>query len=86
MSWNHRVVRSAEGHLTIREIYYKDKDAGEDYDNIDGWTQDEIAPFEEEGENTLEGLIWTLDKMRLAADKPILDEAKLRERCSWNLG
>ena len=65
MSWNYRVMRNRiratakDEWYTIHEVYYNDK--GE----VDGWTEDAIAP----GSETVEGLLEQLTLMLSCLDK-----------------
>ncbi len=73
MSWNYRVVRQSKGDerwLSICEVYYQD-------DKVTPRAYgDGGAPFSNEGNDEMDirSLGWTLDKMREALSKPILDE------------
>jgi hypothetical protein len=66
--WNHRVIQRDYDGETFHEIveaYYDDEG------NMNGYTQDAIAPVSEEG---VEGLRWVLQRMLEALDKPVIVE------------
>lgn len=63
MTWNHRVMRYADGSLGIHEVFYNDDG------NPVSWTEEAIGVA---GDN-LEELREELTHMLRALDKPILD-------------
>lgn len=73
MTWNHRVLHSTKTHkegtvediYAIHEVYSSDANP----EMIGGPTMDPVAPVAD----TLDGLRWTLDKMREACEKPVLE-------------
>jgi hypothetical protein len=71
MPWNHRILAYDEfeneddHYFEIHEVYYN-----KDLDPI-SYTSKPISV----GADTPEGLLWVLDKMRLAYDKPILSKS-----------
>lgn len=70
--WNYRIMKrtiNGETGYTLHEVYYND--AGE----IEGYTEDPIAPFGTDIED-LRINIW---QMRQAFDKPVLEYEKLGE-------
>lgn len=75
MSWNYRVIRKTapEGEYCYRihEVYYNNQGDAE------GWS---VEPYYPDGD-TLSDLVWSLDAMKKAAIKPILEvfEGKLVE-------
>ena len=71
MTWTYRIICDEHGTHRIAEVYT-------DLLHVEGgiaWTADPIAPVGE----TPDELRLDLDRMILAFDKPILDEATLRE-------
>ena len=73
MTWNHRVIRTeheGEYHYSIHEVHYDD--AGE----IIGWTSDAIEVSAE----TRDGILWVLDKMKVAVANPVLAETTPEEK------
>lgn len=65
MTWNYRIIHGKEqdeDHYQVHEVYYDE--AGK----ITRWTVDPIVPYSD----TLNGLRWTLERMREATAKPIL--------------
>jgi hypothetical protein len=67
MIWNHRVIRTeheGEYHYSIHEVHY------DDADEIIGWTSDAIEVSAE----TRDGILWVLDKMKVAVANPVLAE------------
>ncbi len=90
MSWNYRVIREViserpvnEGKVdwfSIHEVYYKDKDGGEDYNNISGWTADAVDIA---GESMME-IQETLNMIIACLSKPVLDYTELERVCESN--
>ncbi len=73
MSWNHRVLAHKEGNTVvyaIHEVYY-DKDGVPE-----GHTQNDISVRG----SSIEGLSWTLDKMKKCLEKPILSVENFPEK------
>lgn len=71
MSWNHRIMKDAKwGHLIVTECHYDDDG------NIEGWTDTDGRGHSPWGED-LDGIRWSIEKMLLACDLPVLDEAEL---------
>ena len=72
MSWNHRVLANDEGidiHYEIVEVYY----------NEEGVPKGHFAVADVSAD-TIEGLKWTLDKMRECLDKPVLSAENFPEK------
>ena len=63
MTWNHRVIRYADGTLGIHEVYYN-KDG-----IVFGFTEDAVGPV---GEDKVE-LLTVLRRMAECIDKPVLE-------------
>jgi hypothetical protein len=65
--WNHRVMRrnfdGGDSEYGIHEVYYNEND------KVEAWTENPIAPTE----TTIKELQQTLERMKLALKKPILD-------------
>lgn len=80
--WNHRVLkRTYKPTLTdrtphiefgIHEVYYNDKN------EIEMWTEDQMAPRGQTLEELAKDLQWFVDALK----KPVLDEEEL-ERANW---
>lgn len=63
MTWNHRVMKTAD-EFVIREVYYR-KDG-----TVERWTAGPAIPSSE----TLEGLQWVIERYREALEKPVIED------------
>jgi hypothetical protein len=66
MSWNHRLMRhkeNGEEYLELHEVYYNR--AGQ----VTKWTEKPVTP----GAENVKGVNWTLNRMKEATKKPILE-------------
>lgn len=82
MSWNHRVMKTANpfgDEYVIAEVYYNEQDDGTEV--IEGWAigTDDYRGMKPWGDS-VEELHWVLQRMIEACDKPVLDEAELLAR------
>jgi len=64
-----RVFENGDSEYSIHEVYYNDND------KVEAWTENPIAPAAE----NIKELQQTLERMALAAKKPILDYANGKE-------
>lgn len=62
MTWNYRVMRTAD-EFVIREVHYR-KDG-----TVEGWLTGPAVPSAE----TLEGLKWVIDRYQEALGKPVIE-------------
>ena len=65
MSWNHRILAHKDGddyYYQIHEVYYDDNG------NPESYTTNGVSV----GAESINGIEWTLDKMKECLDKPIL--------------
>ena len=72
MSWNHRVIAhdSKDGvYFRIHEVYYDDNNIPK------SWTKEPVTI----GSEDLKGIRWTLNKIKLCLNKPILKAWKFPE-------
>lgn len=70
MTWNHRVVKRRD--KTIGEDYYAIHECFYDVDGKMGWTEQPIQVIGED----LDSLRWTLEKMMLALDRPVIEDTE----------
>lgn len=71
MSWNHRVMRQADGagaFDAIYEVYYDDKTG-----KVNGWTENSTGPVSDVNSNGQSELKNEIDRFMQALEKPILD-------------
>ncbi len=65
MSWNHRILAHKDGdeiYFQIHEVYYDEKG------NPNSYAANAVSV----GDESIEGINWTLDKMKECVNKPIL--------------
>ena len=72
--WNYRVIAKK---LSTGEIQYGFHEVHYEDDIPVGYTENPISAlsFNNEGKDPIDSLKWQLDAMKLACDKPVLDDA-----------